>query len=993
MIVCDQTGLCDTVTIPVSVIPTPEPPDSLQPPIIILPPVVTPEDSTTTVCGPVVDANPADTHTVTICEQPANGVATASIDNTAGQVCVTLDPDPDFIGPDSVCVLVCDQTGLCDSLIVPIIVTSTNTQPIAIDDINSTLVDTPISGVVLTNDFDLENDNLSVNTTPFDEMNGTVIIDAMGNYTFTPSAGFVGAASFRYLVCDDGNPVLCDTATVNIEILDSVHPDSNSVIGVTDNFVTENDNPLTGNLLANDSDPEGDNLLINMTPVTDPTTGTLVINPDGTFSFTTDSGFEGLETFEYQVFDDGTPIAYDTVMVAIEVLSGDGMNDIYATDDANIGTQNDVLTGNVTDNDNDPENDNITVTLLDSTANGNLILNPDGTYSYTPTIDYIGSDAFVYRICDDGSPVACDAATVYLTILKELAPPLVIPNPLTILEDSTGTVCMPITDVNDGDIFTANLCAGSPTNGMAIPTVMGNTLCLTYTPNTGYSGTDSVCIIVCDQTGLCDTTVVAVTVVPVYPPMPTPETPIVIPTPLTTLEDSTATICMPILDPNVGDTFMANICTGSPANGTATPTVMGNTLCLEYTPNMGYTGDDPVCVIVCDQTGLCDTIRVPVYVIPVPEPADSTQPPVVILPPIVVPVDSVIIVCGLAVDPNSNDTLNAAICQQPTNGTAAINIDNTTGQVCLSFNPNAGFEGTDSVCVIVCDQTGLCDSVQVPITVIPTVWALNLKVMLQGAMFFTSDGLMRDDLRQQNLIPLQQPYSSALATRFTHVGGGGSETTTTGILNADAGTPDAIVDWVFVEIRDGADSSNIVQTISALVQRDGDVVDGMIGAPLVITTLPTTSAFISVKHRNHLGAMTAQPVPFIGSPITIDFTTMADADLYNQTGYDAVEMTTVSGKRALWAGNTNGDAKVKYDGIFNDRIIISSEVWQHPDNAFSALNFDNAYGYYQGDINMDGKTKYDGMFNDRVLIQNNVLLYPLNTQLLNNFNQMIEQLP
>ena len=169
---------------------------------------------------------------------------------------------------------------------------------------------------------------------------------------------------------------------------------------------------------------------------------------------------------------------------------------------------------------------------------------------------------------------------------------------------------MPITDPNINDTFNATLCGAA--HGMPSAMVNGSELCVTYIPDPSYHGTDSVCVIVCDQTGICDTTIIPVTVVEPLPPSTDPEPPIVIPTPITTLEDSTATVCTPILDPNTGDTFTATLCTGSPANGTATPTVMGNELCVEYTPNTGYTGEDDVCVIVCDQTGLCDISQSPV---------------------------------------------------------------------------------------------------------------------------------------------------------------------------------------------------------------------------------------------------------------------------------------------------------------------------------------------------------------------------------------------
>jgi len=214
------------------------------------------------------------------------------------------------------------------------------------------------------------------------------------------------------------------------------------------------------------------------------------------------------------------------------------------------------------------------------------------------------------------------------------------------------------------------------------------------------------------------------------------------------------------------------------------------------------------------------------------------------------------------------------------------------------------------------------------------------------------------------------------------------------ILNANVGTADAIVDWVFVELRDPMDSTSIFQTIAALVQRDGDVVDASTGDPIVLVN-PPLSFFVSVKHRNHLGAMKNSPVPTISDTAAIDFTTMALNEFYTQPGYENLAVTTESGKRVLWAGNGNKDIKPKYDGAENDRIIVGNNVLTDVLNTQLTLNHSNTFGYHQGDINMDGQVKYDGLDNDRILLQSIILFYPLNFNnlMINNYNNMLEQLP
>lgn len=268
---------------------------------------------------------------------------------------------------------------------------------------------------------------------------------------------------------------------------------------------------------------------------------------------------------------------------------------------------------------------------------------------------------------------------------------------------------------------------------------------------------------------------------------------------------------------------------------------------------------------------------------------------------------------------------------------------------------------------------------------------LNLKVMLQGALFGASGGLMRDDLRVGGYIPLNQPYSNVLGSRFTHVGGGGTEVTTATVLQANAGTGNAIVDWVFIEVRDAANQQTVIRTIAALVQRDGDVVAANGGA--VVASLPSTFK-ISIKHRNHFGALYSPVLTVASQAVTLDFTTATDANLFTLSGFTGAQaMATVGGVRALYCGNANFDNQVKYDGLANDRQVAASQVLSHPGNASQILNYSNANGYASGDVNLDGKVLYDGASNDRQIMLNIIVTYSLNTNTLANYNGMFEQLP
>ncbi|MCW5521234.1 tandem-95 repeat protein, partial [Aureitalea sp. L0-47] len=137
-----------------------------------------------------------------------------------------------------------------------------------------------------------------------------LVFNPDGSYTYTPDPGFTGEDTFEYQVCDGGNPQACDTATVYIEVLPIGGPENEPPVANADTNTTEVDTPVDGNVLVNDFDPDGDPIVV--TGNTQPANGSVVVNPDGSYTYTPDPGFEGEDTFEYTICDDGTPALCDT---------------------------------------------------------------------------------------------------------------------------------------------------------------------------------------------------------------------------------------------------------------------------------------------------------------------------------------------------------------------------------------------------------------------------------------------------------------------------------------------------------------------------------------------------------------------------------------------------------------------------------------------------------------------------------------------------------
>ncbi len=222
--------------------------------------------------------------------------------------------------------------------------------------------------------------------------------------------------------------------------------------------------------------------------------------------------------------------------------------------------------------------------------------------------------------------------------------------------------------------------------------------------------------------------------------------------------------------------------------------------------------------------------------------------------------------------------------------------------------------------------------------------SLSAKVILEGP-YVQGTGLMNDGLRTAGLVPLVEPYSEM---GHAQAGGGGGETTSPQVL-ARTG-PNAIVDWVRLELRGADNSANVVATRQALLQRDGDIV-AEDGTSPVRFGVAAGNYHVAVRHRNHLGAMTAAPVTLLGVPAILDLTAVSGL-------YGSNAMKQIGARRALWTGNTTGDGQVKYTGASNDRDPILTAVG-------GTVPTNTANGYTPVDLNMDGVVKYTGTANDR----------------------------
>ena len=168
---------------------------------------------------------------------------------------------------------------------------------------------------------------------------------------------------------------------------------------------------------------------------------------------------------------------------------------------------------------------------------------------------------------------------------------------------------------------------------------------------------------------------------------------------------------------------------------------------------------------------------------------------------------------------------------------------------------------------------------------------INLRGFLQGP-YDTNIGLMTDELRMSDLIPSTSPYTDLL-------------TIDPSVLNISG--DDAIIDWIWFELRDKADGITVVASRSALMQADGDIVD-VNGISLLVFNVPKDDYYIMISHRNHLGVITNNTVSLTGGVTNLDLTT--NSDLLVSGGTNAIK-DMGNNKFALYAGDYNGDGQIQ----------------------------------------------------------------------------------
>jgi uncharacterized repeat protein (TIGR01451 family) len=605
--------------------------------------------------------------TVTAVTQPpaAQGSVTR-----AGNL-VTFTPDSVYHGSVTFGYAIADGNG--GTATAQVTVNVENLVPTAADDLASVPYQpgTPVLITVLDNDTDPNNDTLTVTAAGPATPAGAAVALASGGVELTTPAGFSGDVTFGYTIGDGHGGSATARATVTVG---NAAP---AAVGFAQS--TAYRTPFTLDVAAAGSDPNHDPLRV--AGVTAPANGTVVRDPAGTITYLPAIGFSGADGFSYTLDDGhgGTATAAVTVTVANGVAGA-------RNDHATVAGGTPVVINVLANDDDDPNGDPLTMTTDAVPADGTATIGADQRITYLPDTGFVGTDTFHYRL-DDGNG-GITGATVTVTVVN--LPPVAQPDAVS-TDFGTAVAITVLAGDSDpnGDQLTVSTAAGAA-HGTVTP---GPGQAVTYTPDTGFSGTDSFLYTIVDPFGLADSAVVTVTVRNA-PPVAVDDRIPVWPNVLTTL---------PLLandhDPNTGQVLQISS-VGVAGKGTVTLT--GST--VTYRSLAGATGTDTFAYVLADDAGGTATATVTIVINGRPVAVDD-----IVSTSWATPVD--IPVTANDTDPDQ-DALAVSWVGAPTNGVTGLNPDGT-----VHYLPDRAFVGSATFGYVVRDPAGNIASAQVTVAV------------------------------------------------------------------------------------------------------------------------------------------------------------------------------------------------------------------------------------------------------------------------------------
>ena len=596
------------------------------------------------------------------------------------------------------------------------VLTIPNRAPLAGPDSYTTPEDTTliITGPgVLVNDVDLDGDPItSVLVTP--PAHGTITLSTNGSFVYVPVANYNGADSFTYVATDGSS----NSAPVAVTL--DVTGVNDAPVAVNDAYTTGEDTVLViagPGVLLNDTDVDGNPLTSVL--LSNVTHGVLALNSNGSFTYTPNANFNGVDTFRYRARD--AVLFSGVAVVTITVVSSNdvpvAINDAYTT--AEDTALNVPLPGVLT-NDTDLDGNPLTAILVTPPTHGTLTLSTNGSFLYLPATNYNGGDSFTY-MANDGTTNSAPA-TVTLTVTAVNDAPVANPDSYSTPEDTTLLVNVPGVLVNDTDVDNNPLTAivvTPPIHGTLTLNTNGS---FTYVPVANYFGADSFTYQVSDGLTNSSPALVTLTMTAVN------DAPVANPDSYTTAEDTTLIVNVPgvlVNDTDVENNPLTAVIVTLPRLGTLTLNTNGSFI---YVPTANSNGADSFTYRVNDGLTSSAPTTVTLTITSV------NDAPVANADSYTTAEDTALIVTAPGVLVNDTDVennpLTAILVTPPTNGSLTLNANGS-----FTYLPNTNYNGGDSFTYVAND--GAANSGLATVTI--AVTAVNDRPVAVNDAFTTAE--------------------------------------------------------------------------------------------------------------------------------------------------------------------------------------------------------------------------------------------------------------
>lgn len=517
---------------------------------------------------------------------------------------------------------------------------SIDVKPVGQPDQDPTPVNTPVTTPVTAND-GISGTSAVVTAGPH-PANGTIAVNPTGTITYAPNNNYVGIDTYTYTLTKNGETSAPITVTISIK-----------PTGVNDNVTTPINTAKTTTVTANDGA-----IAVSATVAagsTAPVHGSIVVNNDGTITYTPVNNYAGIDSYTYILTKNGATSDQITVTINIKPV---GVIDNVVT------AINTAINTTVTSNDG-PSGVNAIVTAgTTSPSHGSILINSNGTITYTPANNYIGTDTYTYTLTKNGA--ISDQVMVNVTI--DYKPIGVNDNTTTPINTATTTT---VTS-NDGQSGVSATVTAVPTSTNGGEIVTNSDQTITYTPPTDYVGTDTYTYTLSKNGTVSDPITVTINVKPVG-----------ITDNVTTLINIPVTTTVTVNDGTSGTNATVNSGT-LPGHGNIT---VNNNGTITYTPANNYIGTDTYTYTLTKNGLTSNPVTVNVNI-------TAIQPPVANNDNAGTTQNTPVIINILSNDTKGSNNINSTsvtVVQQPQHGT--VSIDASGNAV---YTPANNYYGSDT---------------------------------------------------------------------------------------------------------------------------------------------------------------------------------------------------------------------------------------------------------------------------------------------------------